>query len=196
MRKKIQISTLFQFKMIAAAALVSLLSLTYVQAQEVKGQTVVSSVTQTATVTYINQKTREVTIKTDDGKEYSFVASSAVKNLYQVKKGDLIKATYTEALAYQVRKHGTPGVVTTQAAMSADSGATPGAVVAQQTTVTVTITAIDPNVPTVTFKGPKGNTETVKVRDPKNLVGVKVGDKVDITYTESLAITVDEAPKK
>jgi hypothetical protein len=44
--------------------------------------------------------------------------------------------------------------------------------------------------------GPKGNKETIKVRDPKNLNGVKVGDMVDITYTESLAIKVDEAPKK
>ena len=196
MRKKIEISSLLPFKASMVAALVSLLSLTHVQAQDVKGQTVVASVTKTATVTNINQKTREVTIKTEDGKEYSFIASSNVKNLAQVKKGDIITAKYTEALAYQIRKHGTPGVATTQAAMAADSGAMPAGAVAQQTTVTVTITAIDPKVPTVTFRGPKGNTETIKVKDPQKLKGVKVGDMVDITYTEALAIKVDEAPKK
>ena len=196
MKKKIDTSTLRQFKAISVAALVSLLSLTNVQAQEVKGQTMVASVTKTATVTNINQKTREVTIKTDDGKEYSFIASSNVKNLAQVKKGDLITAKYTEALAYQIRKHGTPGVETTQAAMAADSGAMPAGAIAQQTTVTVTITAIDTKVPTVTFRGPKGNTKTIKVKDPQKLKGVKVGDMVDITYTEALAIKVDEAAKK
>jgi len=44
--------------------------------------------------------------------------------------------------------------------------------------------------------GPRGNSETIKVKDPQKLVGVKVGDMVDLTYTESLAIKVEEAPKK
>jgi hypothetical protein len=33
------------------------------------------------------------------------------------------------------------------------------------------------------------------VKDPKKLVGVKVGDVVDITYTEAMAVTVTEAKK-
>ena len=35
---------------------------------------------------------------------------------------------------------------------------------------------------------------TAKVEDKKNLVGLKVGDKVEITFTEALMVTVD-APK-
>jgi Cu/Ag efflux protein CusF len=34
-----------------------------------------------------------------------------------------------------------------------------------------------------------------KVEDKTNLKGVKVGDKVQITYTQALAVSVD-APKK
>jgi hypothetical protein len=63
-------------------------------------------------------------------------------------------------------------------------------------TVTVTITAIDTKAQTVTVKGPQGNVETVKIRDPKNLVGVKVGDLVELTYTQALAIALDKAPAK
>ena len=41
---------------------------------------------------------------------------------------------------------------------------------------------------------------SVKVEDPKNLAGVKVGDKVQVTYTQALAVSVEspkaEAPKK
>ena len=196
MRKKIENLSLQGFKTITAAALISLLSITNAQAQEIKGETVVASETATATVTKINQKTREVTIKTEDGKEHSFVAGDNVKNLAQVKKGDVITVTYTEALAYQVRKHGEPVVETTQAAVAAEPGSKPAGAVAQQTTVTVKITAIDTSIPTVTFMGPKGNTKTIKVKDPQKLVGVKVGDLVDITYTEGLAIKVEGAPKK
>ena len=58
------------------------------------------------------------------------------------------------------------------------------------------ITAIDPTVPSVTFKGPQGNTRTLKVLHPEKLQGVNVGDTVDVTYTEALAIKVDAAPKK
>ena len=197
MKKRIGYLSMQGFRTIAAAALISLLSITNAQAQDTKGQIVVASVTTTATVTKINQKTREVTIKTEDGKEHSFIASEDVKNLAQVKKGDLITITYSEALAYQIRKHGAPsGVETTQAAVTAEPGAKPAGAVAQQTTVTVTITAIDPSVPSVTFRGPKGNTKTIKVQDPQKLKGVKVGDMVDITYTEAIAVKVDEAPKK
>jgi hypothetical protein len=37
--------------------------------------------------------------------------------------------------------------------------------------VTATITAVDRKAQTVTIKGPQGNTETIKVKDPKNLEG-------------------------
>ena len=43
-----------------------------------KGEAVVSSASVTATVTKIDQKTREVTLKADDGQKYSFVAGDAV----------------------------------------------------------------------------------------------------------------------
>jgi len=36
----------------------------------------------------------------------------------------------------------------------------------------------------------------VKVRGPKNLENVKVGDQVEITCTEALAISVEQAKKK
>jgi hypothetical protein len=196
MKKRIEISIVQGVKATAAAALLSLFSITNVQSQDTKGQTVVSSETVTATVVSVNQKTREVTVKMENGKEASFIAGDHVKNLAQVKKGDIITAVYTEAIAYEVKKHGAAGVKTTTATAGAEPGAKPAGVVAQQTTVTVVITAIDPSVPSVTFMGPKGNTKTIKVRDPQKLNGVKVGDKVDITYTEALAVQVDEAPKK
>jgi len=50
----------------------------------------VASATVTATVVKVDQKTREVTLKGEDGEEFSFVASEDVKNLAQVKPGDVL----------------------------------------------------------------------------------------------------------
>ena len=164
-------------------------------AQGPKGQGVVSQTQVKATVTKINQQTREVTVKTEDGREFSFVADPAVKNLAQVNVGDVVVATYTEALAYEVKKGGTPDATQTVAGGTAAKGQMPAAAIGNQVTVTVQITAIDPKVPAVTFKGPQGNTRTIKIRDPEKLKGVSVGDTVVLTYTEALAVKVEKAAK-
>jgi Cu/Ag efflux protein CusF len=195
--KKFKMPDLLCFKAISIMVLACLFSMSNLQAQTPGGQAVVSTVTKTAKVTKINQKSREVTIKTEDGSEYSFVAGDEVKNLSKVKKGDVITAVYTESIAYQVRSHDNSMSVTkTDAIATAQPGEKPAGAVGQQTTATVTITAIDPNLPSVTFKGPKGNTKTVKVNDPEKLKGVKVGDMVDIVYTEAVAVSVDKPQKK
>ena len=166
--------------------------------QPTAGEAVISSTSVSATVTKIDYKTREVTLRTQDGKERTIVADSAVRNLAQVKTGDVVTATYVEALAYEVVKKGAkaPGVEQVTGGGRAEPGTKPAGAIGQQTTVTVTVTAIDRSVPSVTFTGPKGNSRTIKVRHPEKLEGVNVGDLVDITYTEALAITVDPAPKK
>ena len=161
-----------------------------------KGEAVISSLTVTATVTQIDHQTREVTLRAEDGQEYSFVAGDAVKNLAQVQKGDVVNATYTEAVAYEVKKGGKADATATVAGAAAPLGAKPAAVVGGKVTATVAIAAIDTKVPSVTFKGPGGNTRTVKVKDPAKLKGVSVGDTVELTYAEALAIKVEKAAKK
>jgi Cu/Ag efflux protein CusF len=161
-----------------------------------KGEAVISSLKVTATVTRIDHQTREVTLKGVDGQECSFVAGDAVKNLAQVQKGDVVSATYTEAVAYEVKKGGKADAAATVAGGAAPLGTKPAAVVGGKVTATVAIVAIDPKVPSVTFKGPGGNTRTVKVKDPAKLKGVSVGDTVEITYAEALAIDVEKAAKK
>lgn len=162
-----------------------------------KGEAVVSAVEVTATVTKLDPKTREITLKATDGRELTFVAGEEVRNFAQLKVGDVVSAVYAEALAYEVKKGGKAmGVEAAVAGERAEPGQKPGGAVGRQVTVTVTIVAIDPKVPSVTFKGPAGNTRTIKVRYPEKLQGVSVGDAVDITYTEALAIKVEAAPKK
>jgi len=162
-----------------------------------RGEAVVASETITATVVKVDQETREVTLKAEDGEEFSFVASEDVRNLAQMKPGDVVTATYAEALAYEVKKGGTVvGPATVVGGAAAELGARPAGGIARQTTATVIITAIDPKVPSVTFKGPQGNTRTITVQHPEKLEGVSVGDTVELTFTEAFAIKVEAAPKK
>ncbi len=55
---------------------------------------------------------------------------------------------------------------------------------------------IDPGKTFVVLKGPEGKVEKMKIAEPKNLEGLKVGDQVEITYTQALAIEVNPTKKK
>ena len=167
------------------------------QSQTPGGGTVEQVVTVTAAVQAIDVKKRTVTLKGSDGETQTVKVSDDVRNLDQVKKGDLVTAAFYESIAYEVKKKGTaePGIDAAADAERAPVGAKPGAVGGAAVSVTATITGIDKKTSTVTLKGPEGNTVKVKVKDPSRLENVKIGDLVEITYTEAVAISVEKAPQ-
>lgn len=153
----------------------------------------------TATVKAIDQQTRQVTLTRADGTPVSFVAGDEVRNLAQVKVGDQVKVAYYESLAYEVKKSsgGMPGASVAEKASRAKLGEKPGAAGARVTTVTATIVNIDRATMEVTLRGPDGNTFVVHAKDPQKVAAVTVGDLVDLTYTEAVAISVEPgAPAK
>jgi hypothetical protein len=154
-------------------------------------------VTVNATVEAIDLDTRVVRLKGPQGNVFDLKVGEEAKNLPQVKVGDLVEAKYYESIAVEVKKPGEPGGMTVSGALAtAKPGEKPAGMVANQVTVTTTLEAIDRDKKHVTLKGPEGNSVRVKVKDPKNLKNVKVGDQVVITYTEALAIAVEKAKKK
>ena len=68
------------------------------------------SVEARATVTAIDPATRTVTLKNEKGETFPVQAGSAVKNFDQIKVGDIVKATYTESIAFQVFLRAQPAV--------------------------------------------------------------------------------------
>jgi len=153
-----------------------------------------SLVTVEATVTAVNPETREVTLENAAGESITVVAGEEVRNFAQIEVGDKLTVDYMEAVEIQVlgpdeAEVGAEGVA---GAARAELGEKPGGAMISETTVVVVIEAIDKEMETVTVKGPAGNSETVKVRNPDNLDKVAIGDKVRVTYTEALAIEVTE----
>jgi hypothetical protein len=150
-----------------------------------------------ATVTAVDQAQRLVTLKDEKGEEVVIEVPQEVKNLNQVKVGDEVVVSYTEALAWQVKPagQGAPGVSADEGVTTAKPGDKPGVGARSAVTLTTTITAIDLALGTVTLTGPGGNSKTIKARDPANLKKVQVGDLVDITYSEAVAVAVRPAGK-
>jgi len=151
-----------------------------------------------ATVTAIDPSQRLVQLRDENGQEILLAGSDRVKRLNEIKVGDQVAVSYTEALAWQVKpaSKGAAGVSTQDSVTKAKSSESPGGTVGRTTTLTATITAIDLASGTVTLTGPGGNAQTIKARDPANLKKVQVGDLVDIVYSEAVAIAVRPLDKK
>jgi Cu/Ag efflux protein CusF len=158
------------------------------------GKVVASDVvTATAVVEAIDQKSRMLTLKRDDGERLRFRVSDEVQNLAQVQKGDHVNVSYYESVALQLRKPGEalPGVTVAEEAERARPGELPAGAVAEVTTVTSTVVNVDRRKQTVTLELPSQRRLTVKVNDPARLERVKEGDTVEATYREAIAVSVD-----
>jgi Cu/Ag efflux protein CusF len=152
--------------------------------------------TVTATVEAIDQKTREVTLKGQDGKLVSFVAGPEVKNLAQVQKGDVVTIGHIAAVAAKLQKteNKTRSRVVTPFEKRAEAGQKPAGVVGVDVKVVASVEAVDAKAGKVTLRGPE-HTVALKV-DPALLKNVKVGDMVEAEFVEAIAVKVEKAPAK
>ena len=142
----------------------------------------------------VDKTNRTVTLKGPRGGTVTLDVKDP-KKLDSVAVGDPVVAAFIEALALEVKKApgATPDVKVTEARTTSQPGETPSGAVGREVVVTATITAVDRKAQTVTIKGPRGNTETIKVKDAANLKGVEAGDVAQLTYTQALAVTLDRA---
>ena len=153
------------------------------------------SITATAVVEAIEGKTRLLTIRNEDGTVESLVVPTEVKRFDAIKVGDKITVHYYSSLIVRLKKPGEPAVDVNNAALTPSDAKKPGGTVANQRTLTVTITAIDPAIPSITVKSENGWTYSRKVTDKKALAQVKVGDKLDLTWNDAVLISFAEAKK-
>jgi hypothetical protein len=176
---------------IAAALILPFGRSAFAQSKTVTGETK----TVTATIEAIEQSSRSVTLKKDDGEYVTVVAPREVTKFNQMKVGDKLTIKYYENIVLRLKKPGEKDVDADSAALTPSTNVKPGATAATQRTITATITQLDPAIPSITFTGPNGWKYSSKVQDKEAIKSVKVGDKVDITWTEAMLISVD-APSK
>jgi hypothetical protein len=178
----------FVVGILAAAVLVSMAR----TAMAAQAKTVYSEMkVETATVEAIEAGSRTLTLKKPDGTFVTTVAGPEVKRFDEVKVGDKVTARYYDNVVVRLKKPGEPDVDTGAKGTTPSEQVMPGGTKAKQRTITATITAIDMNTPTITFTGPKDWKYTSKVQDKAALAKVKVGDKVDIVWTEAMLVSVE-----
>jgi len=147
-----------------------------------------------ATITAINKTTRVVTLKSTKGVVEEIVAGPEVQRFDELRVGDKVTFSYQESVVYQIRKPGqAPAGAINSSGIVRSTGPRPGGTVTEQQTKTVTVEAIDKKEARISVRTAEGHGIIAIVDDKGNLNGIKVGDKVDITYTEALMITVENA---
>jgi hypothetical protein len=171
--------------LIAAALMLPFAASAGAQTKTLQGETVTVS----ATVEAIEAATRTVTLKGPKGNYVDVVAPPSVTRFSEIKVGDTITAKYYENVVVRLKPAGEKSVDSTANAVTKAGGAKPGVTGADQRIITATITAIDPTVPSITFSGPNNWTYSSRVEDKKALATVKVGDKVDITWTAAMLVS-------
>ncbi len=162
-------------------------------AEGVAGGAVVQTFELTATVVAIHQASRKVTLLSADGiKETVNVGPEAI-NFDQIRVGDRVKFETTQELVVGVAEPGeTRSDAAAQVVALAPKGAKPGAVLAEVTQVSATITGLDKENRTASLRFEDGATRTLAVRPDVDLNKYKVGDKVVFSLTEMVAISVSK----
>jgi len=146
----------------------------------------------TAKIEAIDKTARIITVKDEDGDLETIKCGPEVKRFDELKVGDTVTFRYYESIAYAIRKPGQPSGLPAQTGPKVvrGTGARPGGTVSEQETATVTVKAIDTKVPSITVLTEDKRTVSFKVEDKNNLKDVRVGDRVEVTYTEAVMISV------
>ena len=157
---------------------------------------IAGKVTLSATVVAIDAAARTATLKGGSGKIIDVVVPPEVKNIGDIKVGDLVTVEYAQALSLQLKPAGGIRSSTSETATApAPAGAVAGGAAAKQVVIMANVSAVNAKAGTVTLRGPKGNSVDLSVPDPAQLKRVKVGDQVEAVYTEAVAITVEHKPQ-
>jgi Cu/Ag efflux protein CusF len=157
-----------------------------------KPATTMEAVETSATIEAIDHSSRMITLKDKTGDTRTIYCPPEVKRFDELKVGDTVTFRYQESMAYAIRKPGQPSgqPKASDPVMTRSQGKKPGATIAQQDTATVTVKTVDLKTPSITVTTEDGRTVSFKVDDKKKLEGVNAGDKVEVTYTQALIVSV------
>ena len=157
---------------------------------------IAQTVEASATITAIDKATRGITLKSPQGDEMQVTAGPEVKNFDQLKVGDVVRIGYLEALVLELKKGGGLKVGRPEPAggAAAQPVAQPAGAAGRQVTVVGDVIKLDAATQTVTVKGPE-RTVDLKARDPEQFKLIAVGDQIQATYTEAVAVEVTPMAK-
>jgi hypothetical protein len=154
------------------------------------------SVRASVAITAIDKASRKLTVKNAAGQLSEIVAGSEVRNFDQIHVGDEVTVEYVRSLSLQLKKAGsTSEPSASQVLEEAPLGAKPSGSAATHVTVIADVIDVNPGNKTITLMGKTGNITELNVTNPDQFKVVQVGDHVEVTYSEAVAIAVTSAKK-
>jgi Cu/Ag efflux protein CusF len=162
-------------------------------AADAKPKTETATVTVKTTIEAIDHAARTVTLKDKDGNYETLHAGPEIQRFDELNVGDQVTFKYSESVAVRIRKPGEPVATSSNGEPAIVRGATakPSGTMTEQITATVMVKAVDPKGKSITFTGEDGHSVSVRVDDKKLVKNVHPGDKIEVTYTTALLISVE-----
>lgn len=160
---------------------------------------VATTTERTAIVETVNMAERSVLLRGDAGAQSGALVTirlgPEVRNLAQIRPGDRVVLTVTDAIAASFARAGDgAGPVGAAAGLArAPDGARPGAAAGEAVRMRVRVEGIDLGRNSVTFTTPEGQRRTVRVQDPRMRQFVRTlspGDLVDVVFVETVTLRV------
>ena len=156
-----------------------------------------SEFTAKAEVVAVNPSTRIIALRREDGSLFQVMAGQDVRNFAQIAAGDTLRVQYRETLAASVRPAGETAmpVEAGAAAVRAKAGAKPGVGVGAGISVRAKIESIDRERDIVVCSLASGEIIARRILTPEGrgfVKGLKIGDTVQLDYTEALALSIDK----
>jgi Cu/Ag efflux protein CusF len=150
----------------------------------------------TAVVDAVDREARTVTLKGPEGNTRTIKARDDSNNIDQIEVGDLVNVEFVQHMSIEVFANDgmEPGSGTMAATAVNEEGETPAAVEMITTVTTATVKEINIEANTFKLKWPGGEIKEYEAQDPENLKKAEVGDLVVTTYTEAIALYMNEVP--
>ena len=150
-------------------------------------------ITTRAIVEDVDQSTRVVRLRMENGEELTVVAGSEVRNLDKVSAGDSVRLSYYESVTARMAEPNEGGPATTSVVTSrAPEGTTPGGLVRATSDAVVEFLAYDPATGIVTYKNSQGDTRSVEVNPAMREFAAarRPGERVAVQFTSAMAASI------
>jgi hypothetical protein len=153
---------------------------------------VVEASTTTEKVINVDYKARTVTLQGDSGSTRTVKVSDEVRNLNQVRKGDVVTMEVNTTVAVEVQPGpGETKNIGSESQTSALPGAKPSGIRTIEGTLRTRVEAIDYDARTVTFKNRKGVLTTYKIGEQaKRFNEIRRNDMLLVEYSQTIAVSV------
>jgi hypothetical protein len=150
----------------------------------------------TTVVDAIDREARTITLKGPEGGTRTIQMMEDSNNIDQIVVGDTVNVEYVQHMSIEVMANDgmEPGTGTMAAVARNAEGETPAGMVMETTVTTATVEDINIEANTFKLKWPGGEIKEYEAQNPENLKKSEVGDLVVITYTEAIALSLNEVP--